>query len=300
MRYDLDHRAALLLLLNQRLTTLVDAMPAAQAGDMRSVHQARVATRRLREALPVLRASVNDHALGRVRAAGAADDPGARVRCASSTSRCASRRARDAQNVVSRRALGRVRADDRAGAARAPARDAGRDHAGQDREAATPPWRSQLPAQRRRSRPPRSQKPSAGRHAAPPADGGDRARRRALSADRLHAVRVAAKKLRYALEIERELKRSRGTARITQLKRLQDLLGRMHDFEILIDRTRQVQAELAGSDRKLTTELDTLIATLEDECRTRSRRPTCAAARPSSNCATLLAPRRRRHIVAVA
>jgi CHAD domain-containing protein len=86
-------------------------------------------------------------------------------------------------------------------------------------------------------------------------------------ADRLHAVRVAAKKLRYAMEIARELKRSRSTARIAQLKRLQDLLGRMHDFEILIDRTRHVQADLAGVDRHLTTELDALIRELEAECR---------------------------------
>jgi CHAD domain-containing protein len=85
--------------------------------------------------------------------------------------------------------------------------------------------------------------------------------------DRLHAVRVAAKKLRYAMEIERELKRSRSTARITQLKRVQDLLGRMHDFEILIDRTRGIQAELAGTDRRMTTELDALIRTLEAGCR---------------------------------
>src|SRR5687767_13195437 len=63
----MDHRAALLVLLKQRLTTLIDAMPAAQAGDMRSVHQARVASRRLREALPALRASVNGQVLGRVR-----------------------------------------------------------------------------------------------------------------------------------------------------------------------------------------------------------------------------------------
>ena len=46
---------------------MLDAMPAAQAGDTRSVHQARVATRRLREALPVLRSSVNQSALSRVR-----------------------------------------------------------------------------------------------------------------------------------------------------------------------------------------------------------------------------------------
>jgi CHAD domain-containing protein len=80
-------------------------------------------------------------------------------------------------------------------------------------------------------------------------------------------VRIAAKKLRYALEIERELRRSKGTARVTQLKRLQDLLGRMHDFEVLIDRTRQVQADHAGSDRSLTLELDALVRALEAECR---------------------------------
>jgi CHAD domain-containing protein len=78
---------------------------------------------------------------------------------------------------------------------------------------------------------------------------------------------VAAKKLRYAMEVERELKRSRITARITQLKRIQDLLGQMHDYEILIDRTRQLQADVAGSDRRLSSELDALIRTLEDECR---------------------------------
>ena len=81
-------------------------------------------------------------------------------------------------------------------------------------------------------------------------------------------MRVAAKKLRYAMEVERELRRSRGTARITQLKRLQDLLGLMHDFEMLIDRTRAG----AGDDRRAPiarcpTELDTLVRTLEDECR---------------------------------
>jgi CHAD domain-containing protein len=62
-----SHRAALLVLLKQRLATMLDAIPAAQAGDIRSVHQARVATRRLREALPVLRATVNASALSRVQ-----------------------------------------------------------------------------------------------------------------------------------------------------------------------------------------------------------------------------------------
>ena len=56
--------------------------------------------------------------------------------------------------------------------------------------------------------------------------------------DRLHEVRIAVKKLRYALEIARDLSGSRATARIRTLKRVQDLLGRMHDLEMLIARTR--------------------------------------------------------------
>ena len=38
-------------------------------------------------------------------------------------------------------------------------------------------------------------------------------------ADRLHRVRIEAKKLRYALEIQRELTHSRATARLTRLSR---------------------------------------------------------------------------------
>jgi CHAD domain-containing protein len=52
--------------MNQRVTTLIDAMRP-RSRRLRSVHQARVASRRLREALPVLRASVHQSRLGRVR-----------------------------------------------------------------------------------------------------------------------------------------------------------------------------------------------------------------------------------------
>jgi CHAD domain-containing protein len=69
------------------------------------------------------------------------------------------------------------------------------------------------------------------------------------------------------MEVDRELRRSRSTSRILQLKRLQDILGLMHDFETLIDRTRQVQALIAATDRALATELDALVRTLEEECR---------------------------------
>ena len=42
------------LLIRQRLRTLSRALPAAQKGDSKSLHHARVATRRLREALPLV------------------------------------------------------------------------------------------------------------------------------------------------------------------------------------------------------------------------------------------------------
>jgi CHAD domain-containing protein len=86
-------------------------------------------------------------------------------------------------------------------------------------------------------------------------------------ADRLHRVRVQAKKLRYAVEIQRELMRSRSTAGLNRLRTEQDLLGRMHDLEILIDHARNVQSTLNPRDRRGMSELNTLIRVLEDECR---------------------------------
>jgi CHAD domain-containing protein len=85
--------------------------------------------------------------------------------------------------------------------------------------------------------------------------------------DRLHEVRIAVKKLRYAMEITRELSRSRATAKILALKRLQDLLGRMHDLEVLIARTRALQGSPSAPSLRLSAELDQLVRRLETECR---------------------------------
>ena len=41
----------------------------------------------------------------------------------------------------------------------------------------------------------------------------------------------------------------------------------MHDFQMLIDRTRQLQADVAGDNRRLAVELERLVLTLEHECR---------------------------------
>src|SRR5215207_3014977 len=61
----MEHSALSVALLRQRLVSLLTAMPAAQAGDEISVHQARVASRRLREALPVLGARADEQAVDR-------------------------------------------------------------------------------------------------------------------------------------------------------------------------------------------------------------------------------------------
>jgi CHAD domain-containing protein len=261
----MDDRTALLVLLRQRLTTLIEAMPAAQAGDVRSVHQARVATRRLREALPVIGAAVSARSLGRVgrqvrrmtRALGPVRELDVALAHLDELG---------ARDDVSPRAIARVR--------QALASD--RLERRQEMLAAITPSKVEKLRQRLghlgsdQAPQPTTVLVEASNRV------GTRAGRLVRSIDRagglysptkLHAVRIAAKKLRYALEIERELTRSRATARISQLKRLQDLLGRMHDFEILIDRTRQVQTEVAGDDRRLAGELDGLIRILEEECR---------------------------------
>jgi CHAD domain-containing protein len=86
-------------------------------------------------------------------------------------------------------------------------------------------------------------------------------------ADRLHQVRIAVKKLRYVLEIARELSRSRASARIRMLKNVQDLLGRMHDLEVLITRIRALQGSERAPTLKISADLDRLVRRLETECR---------------------------------
>lgn len=51
--------------------------------------------------------------------------------------------------------------------------------------------------------------------------------------DRLHRVRIAVKKLRYALELVQDLTACRTARLVRKLKDTQDLLGRLHDLEML-------------------------------------------------------------------
>jgi len=85
--------------------------------------------------------------------------------------------------------------------------------------------------------------------------------------DRLHVVRVALKKLRYAMELRAELAGERQNGDLRRLKRAQDFLGRMHDLQLLMDRIRRVQAALAPADITAWDDFDELLDRLEDECR---------------------------------
>jgi CHAD domain-containing protein len=85
-------------------------------------------------------------------------------------------------------------------------------------------------------------------------------------AERLHAVRIALKKLRYAVELGVEASGGRANADLKTLKQAQEILGRLHDRQVLIDRVRQLQAT-APADVRTERELEGIIDALENECR---------------------------------
>lgn len=85
------------------------------------------------------------------------------------------------------------------------------------------------------------------------------------AADPIHRVRIAAKRLRYTLELAQAA--GAPVARdISTLKRLQDLLGRLRDLQVLEDHVRVVMTETAEN-VKLHAALDELQTDLEAECR---------------------------------
>lgn len=59
--------------------------------------------------------------------------------------------------------------------------------------------------------------------------------------DRLHAVRIATKKLRYALEVVASTGLADAAAHIRVLKRVQAQLGVMHDYQILLEHVSAVR-----------------------------------------------------------
>jgi CHAD domain-containing protein len=267
------------LLIAQRLRALARFLPAARQGDVHSIHQARVASRRLREALPLIvdgrsgrklqrKARTLTRALGPVRELDVAlqsleslrtstDVPKAGVACIRAVI-VDERRRLHAEMVqrladwdldkVRKRAVAGARAHDAVPRDGMSAKRAGRARrlAAAERIAAAD--RHSL---RRAMRLRNAIDNAAGIYLP----------------DRLHELRIAVKKLRYSLEVARDLRASRAAASIRTLKRAQDLLGHIHDLEVLITRTRAVQGSPDASDLKLSADLDRLVRRLENECR---------------------------------
>jgi CHAD domain-containing protein len=254
------------LIIRQRVAALGRTLPGAQKGDVHAVHQARVATRRIREALPLvargrtgksLKKSVRKltRVLGPVRELDVALMNLDQLRTSGDVSEAAIARLRqliseerqrlgaEMMRHIAHYNVAKLQKKAVDAAARGPAPNGIRD-----------PQR--LVAALRR--------------AARRAEGLQAAMENAAGIylpDRLHQVRIAVKKLRYGLEIAQDLSGSRATARINKLKRVQDLLGRMHDFEMLIARTRAIQSRAGAPNLKLSADLDRLVRRLENECR---------------------------------
>jgi CHAD domain-containing protein len=98
------------------------------------------------------------------------------------------------------------------------------------------------------------------------------------------------------MEVVREVTGSRANARILMLKRAQDLLGRIHDLEVLITRTRAIQGSPNAPTLRVSADMDQLVRRLENECRQRHGRYIAMRSALLSICdytEALLAPGRR-------
>ena len=253
-------------LIRQRIAALGRLLPAAKEGDAVSLHQARVATRRLRETIPLvargsraekLARSVRrlTRALGPVRELDVAliildefDEGPQAPRQGIQRLRAAIIDERKRLRAELRRQLSSFDAEALLKKGVAAARKSDVAAGKRDPHQATA---ARARAARRAERLESAIESAAGLYLP----------------DRLHEVRIAVKKLRYALELAQNASSSRTSARLRLLKTTQDLLGRMHDLEVLIARTRGIQSSPGASSLKVSADLDRLVRRLENECR---------------------------------
>ena len=250
--------------LQQRLKTLAKELPRAQRGDVKGVHRARVASRRLREAVAAVDGTAHGHvrtarrdlrrvtrALGGVREMDVAlkllTEPPAgeswpAPAVAAVIRQCETTRDQRRKQLID--ALDRVEVSKLADAV-----DGIRDAL--DRRARARPTGALASRVRKRAREFQRALSAAGTLYAPAP---------------LHAARLAAKKLRYTLELAREAGRISLAADLRQLESLQALLGRLHDFQIVQEQTQVALAEAAG-DRPTTRALEIFDVAIERLCR---------------------------------
>lgn len=84
------------------------------------------------------------------------------------------------------------------------------------------------------------------------------------SASRVHHVRIAVKKLRYALEIAQEARVPDAMTLVRVLKRHQERLGRLHDLQALLRQVRETEARPGAGGR--VNDLSAYAESLEREC----------------------------------
>jgi CHAD domain-containing protein len=259
-------------LLRKRLDAFTRTLPGVEEGDVGALHRARVASRRLRELLPLLQLDTDVvRKLGRrlrkvTRRLGTVRELDvllllidelhvSRREYGAGLSRVAVAVAKERDDARSR-LLERMPIGEMRKAARKLERSA--DHmesadADRGRTLALRAWRWAVDAR--------------------VATRAERLRRAMDEAgavylpERLHAVRIAVKKLRYAVELTTEIAGQRSSPDLRALKRAQDVLGRMHDLQVLIDRVRQVQASLMPPSVTLWRALDALVTFLDNSCR---------------------------------
>jgi CHAD domain-containing protein len=253
-------------LLERRTRALQRYLPSALKGDYHGLHQARVATRRLREAVPVLTTGSKGtktskakrkirrltRALGTVRELDVtmavldelAQRPGI-PRNALEDVRAHVLNERDERRKVMMERLEHVNADklSRRLHAVAAALSNGQPNA----------WRETL-STRLATR--------AKRFSAAVQEAGH-----IYAPERLHRVRIAAKKLRYALELAADGGVAAAQPLVAMLKRAQDTLGRLHDLQVLQHHVAEVQAAPAKSRVAANGALDAISRALEADCR---------------------------------
>jgi CHAD domain-containing protein len=252
-------------LLARRAVALKRHVPEAIEGSAHGVHQARVASRRLREAIPVLSSGVKGtkarKALGKIkrltRALGSVRELDVTIEILDELV---------GKDTLPRPALEAVRGrvvterDDRRAEMIKRLEQVNQDKLERRltsmgevlAETAAEPWRDALGARiMKRTKALARAMAEAGHMYAP---------------EQLHQVRIAAKKLRYATELAHDTGVKSASAPIRILKRAQDALGRLHDLQVLQTHVGEVQARTSG--RSLPDAgLAILSRTLEDECR---------------------------------
>jgi len=85
--------------------------------------------------------------------------------------------------------------------------------------------------------------------------------------DRVHAVRIVSKKLRYALELAGSTGEAVTKQSVRRLKEIQEVLGRLHDLEVLGAAIQDLTAPVATRDDPTGGALEALRLSLDRECR---------------------------------